>query len=121
MKISFEEMEPTFQTDGVDMRTSRIGDDTVLMRVKCSAGTDFGPAVEGLPHNACPCEHWGYVISGRMDITTHEGAEHSYRGGDAFHLLPGHMPSFPEDTEWLDYSPRHQVEMLLENMGIQLP
>lgn len=121
MKIGFDDMNPTFATDGVDMRTCRIGDDIVLMRVRCDAGTDFGPACEGLPHNACPCEHWGYLVSGQMDVVTHGAEEFTFRGGDAFHLLPGHMPSFPVATEWLDFSPTPQVVSLLSNMGITLP
>lgn len=121
MKIAFDDMNPTLSADGVDMRTSRIGDDVVLMRVRCEPGTDFGPACKGLPHDACPCEHWGFVITGRMDVATHDGQTFSFGAGDAFHLLPGHMPTFPEATEWLDFSPRAQVEHLLVNMGIQLP
>jgi len=121
MKISFEDMNPTLSIKGVEMRTVRIGDDIVLMRVQCDAGTDFGPACAGLPHDACPCEHFGYVVSGHMDITTHEGQSFAYQAGDAFHLMPGHMPSFPVATEWLDYSPTHQVRKLLDNMGVELP
>jgi hypothetical protein len=121
MKIEFEDMNPTMAADGVEMRTTRISDDIVLMRVRCAAGTDFGPAMRGLPHDACPCEHWGYLVSGQMDITTHDGQAFTLTGGDAFHLQPGHLPSFPMDTEWLDYSPTRQVKMLLDNMGLALP
>lgn len=121
MKISFEDMATTFAADGVDMRTTRIGDDIVLTRYKCAKGTDFSGAVQGLPHNACPCEHWGYVVSGQMNVSNHNGQSFEFRTGDAFHLRPGHMPQFPIDTEFLDYSPRHQVEVLLANMGLKLP
>lgn len=121
MKIGFGDMQLTLSLDGIDMRTARVGDDTVLMRVKCAAGTDFGALIKGLPGDACPCEHWGYVVSGHMDITTHDGDSFALQAGDAFHLQPGHLPSFPEDTEWLDYSPREQVERLLRNVGVQLP
>lgn len=121
MKIGFDDMNPTMSDEGVDMRTVRISDDIVLMRVRCSAGTDFGPALEGLPHNGCPCEHWGFVVAGRMDVVAHDGQTFSFRAGDALHLQPGHRPSFPEDTEWLDYSPTEQVKMLLDNMGLELP
>lgn len=92
MKINFEDMAPTFAAEGVDMRTSRIEKDIVLTRYKCAKGTDFSGAVQGLPHNACPCEHWGYVVSGHMNITTHDGQTFELKAGDAFHLLPGHMP-----------------------------
>ncbi len=121
MKISFDDMTPTFSAEGVDMRTLRVGGDKVLARYKCAKGTDFSGAVAGLPGDACPCEHWGFVVSGRMTVTTHDGQHIELTAGDAFYLLPGHMPEFPEDTEFFDYSPRHQVEMLLANMGIELP
>ena len=121
MKIGFDDMSKTFSADGVDMRTSRIGDDVVLTRIKCAKGTDFTDSVQGLPHDACPCEHWGFIVSGQMNITTHDGHSYELRAGDAFHLLPGHMPEFPVDTEYLDYSPRSHVEALLGNMGLSLP
>ncbi len=121
MKISFDDMNPTLSGDGVDMRTTRIGDDIVLMRVKCAAGTDFGLACAGLPHDACPCEHWGTMVAGQMNITTHDGQSFELKAGDAFHLQPGHLPTFPVDTEWFDYSPKPQVEALLQNMGLELP
>ena len=98
MKISFDDMNPTLSGDGVDMR-----------------------ACKGLPHDACPCEHWGTMVAGQMNITTHDGQSFELKAGDAFHLQPGHLPTFPVDTEWLDYSPKSQVEELLQNMGLELP
>ena len=121
MKISFDEMAPTFATDGVDMRTTQVDNNVVLTRYKCAKGTDFAPAVAGLPGNACPCEHWGYVVSGHMIITLQNGETIDCKSGDAFHVMPGHMPQFLTDTEFLDYSPKHQVEALLANMGLELP
>lgn len=121
MKIGFEDMSPTLEGEGVELRTRRIGDDIVLARFRCAAGTDFSGAVKGLPHDACPCEHWGYVISGRMVISSYDGESAEYGPGDAFHLHPGHMPDFKEDTEFIEYTPREQFETLLGNMGVTLP
>jgi hypothetical protein len=88
LKISFDDMNPTLSGDGVDMRTTRIGDDMVLMRVRCAAGTDFGPACKGLPHDACPCEHWGCMVTGQMNITTHDGQSFELRRAMLFIFNP---------------------------------
>lgn len=89
-----------------------------LMWISCPEGFDFGPALEGLPHDMCCCEHWGSILEGRMDIRTHDGQSYSLKEGQAFHLLPGHMATFPQDCSWYEFSPSDQVERLLTHMGL---
>src|SRR5688500_10349009 len=31
--------------------------------------TDMAPLLRGLPDDVCPCEHWGYVVRGRVTFT----------------------------------------------------
>ena len=66
-------MELAMQADGAEVRQAPAGDRMTLIWISCSKGFDFGPAVKGLPHDMCCCEHWGMITKGRMDIMTHEG------------------------------------------------
>ncbi|MHC5063597.1 MAG: cupin domain-containing protein [Planctomycetota bacterium] len=111
-------MEVLMEGEGVELRRAEAGGDMTLLYVKCAEGTDFGPALAGLPHDMCCCEHWGTILEGRMQIETHDGQHLELSAGQAFHLLPGHRPSFPVDCAWYEFSPKDQVEKLLTHMGI---
>lgn len=112
------EMTVVMDHDGVQVRRAEVGSDMTLVWVSCPAGTDFGPSLAGLPHDMCCCEHWGVLTKGQMDITTHDGRSLSVKSGEAFHLLPGHLPNFPVDTSWYEFSPTEQVNTLFAHMGI---
>ena len=111
-------MELAMQADGAEVRQAPAGDGMTLIWISCSKGFDFGPAVKGLPHDMCCCEHWGMITKGRMDIMTHEGESLSLSAGQAFHLLPGHIPSFPEDCDWYEFTPTEHKDRLFAHMGI---
>ncbi|MGH3363551.1 MAG: hypothetical protein ACRDOW_02390 [Nocardioidaceae bacterium] len=104
--------------DGVEVRRAPAGDSMTLVWITCPEGFDFGPALAGLPHDMCICEHWGMVTQGRMDIVTHDGESLSFAAGQAFHLLPGHSPSFPADCAWYEFTPTDQVDRLFTHMGL---
>ena len=112
------EMAVAMQGDGVEVRHAPAGDSMTLVWICCSKGFDFGPALKGLPHDMCCCEHWGMITKGRMDIVTHDGKSLALSTGQAFHLLPGHLPSFPEDCAWYEFTPTEHVERLFSHMGI---
>ena len=111
-------MTVAMQDGGAEVRTALAGDGTTLVYISVPKGFDFGPALKGLPHDMCCCEHWGMVTKGRMDIVTHDGASLSIGAGEAFHLLPGHLPSFPEDCAFYEFTPRDEAERLFAHLGI---
>ena len=53
-----------------------------------------------------------------MNIVTHDGTKLSIGAGEAFHLLPGHLPSFPETTSFYEFTPRDEAERLFGHLGI---
>lgn len=77
------------------------------------AGLDTGPLLEGLPGDACPCPHWGYVFKGRF-VIRYADHEETVRAGDAFYMAPGHVPVFLEDTQMFELSPAEQLRTVLE-------
>ena len=112
------EMTLALQADGVEVRHAKAGYAMTLVWISVPAGYDFGPALKGLPHDMCCCEHWGVITAGRMDVVTYDGRSLSLSAGQAFHLLPGHMPSFPEDCAWYEFTPSDDVERLFAHMGL---
>lgn len=113
-------MTLAMEADGVELRHASAGDSMTLVWISCPKGYDFAPALKGLPHDMCCCEHWGMVTKGRMDIRTYDGQRLSLQTGQAFHLLPGHMPSFPEDCAWYEFTPTEHAKQLFSHMGLSL-
>ena len=60
------------------------------------AGTDLAPLLAGLPDDACPCPHWGYILEGAIRITYADGRDEVLRAGEIFYLPPGHAAVFLE-------------------------
>lgn len=77
------------------------------------AGLDTAELLKGLPGDACPCPHWGYVFSGRF-VVRYADHEETIVAGDAFYLQPGHVPVFLEDTEMFELSPAAGLREVLE-------
>jgi hypothetical protein len=113
-----ESMHVAMSNEGAEVRTAPAGDGKTLVHISVPKGFDFGPALKGLPHDMCCCEHWGMVTKGRMDIVTHDGESLSLGAGQAFHLLPGHLPSFPEDCAFYEFTPSDQADRLFAHIGI---
>ena len=76
---------------------------------------DATPLMRGLPGDRCSCEHWGYVFKGKL---TFEFADHVevFEAGDAFYLPAGHIPSAEAGTEYLQFSPAHDLKVVSETM-----
>jgi hypothetical protein len=57
--------------------------------VEVSADADLTELLKGLPGDACPSPHWGYVLKGRTWFRSTD-REESFGPGDAFYLALGH-------------------------------
>ena len=77
------------------------------------AGVDATALFKGLPDDMCQSPHWGYVLRGRVRIKTASG-EFVLKAGDVYHLEPGHVPVFEQDTEILEFSPKKQYQMTID-------
>ena len=76
---------------------------------------DGTPLMKGLPGDACPCPHWGYVLKGRV---TYRFPDHDevFEAGDAFYLPPGHIPLADAGSEMLQFSPSHELHVVAATM-----
>ena len=105
---------------GVGAVYEQIVDDYEISILELREETDMAPLLRGLPGDLCPCEHWGYVVRGRVTFTFADHTE-VFEAGDAFRVLPGHSPSTVADTEWVIFSPADQIapvnEAIQRNMA----
>lgn len=80
---------------------------------------DPGELFSGLPDDRCQCEHWGYVLQGKVGFKTADGEE-TFEAGDAYYIPPGHTPVLYAGTEVVEFSPTdalmRTVEVVSKNM-----
>ena len=83
-----------------------------------ASGTDMGPAVKGLPGDACQCPHWGYMLKGRLRMRSDDG-ERVYEAGQAYYWAPGHVPVALEDCEFVEFSPTEEFQKVIDHVKAQ--
>jgi len=86
-------------------------DDYTIDFMALSSDVDGAPLLQGLPDDRCQCPHWGYVLKGKV---VYRFADHdeTYGPGDAFYAPPGHTPFFAAGTEFVQFSPTAEVEVV---------
>ncbi|HUX88933.1 MAG TPA: cupin domain-containing protein [Chloroflexota bacterium] len=104
MRGSKQDLPVAMDDGGVAIRQVDWGDMTVSLE-RFPAGLETAPIFKGLPDDRCQCEHWGYVVSGRVRVL-YKDREETLTAGDAYYLPPGHTTVFEEPTELVEYSPR---------------
>lgn len=75
--------------------------------------SDPGELFKGLPDDRCQCEHWGYVIKGKVGFKNGDGEE-TFETGDAYYVAPGHTPVFYAGTEIVEFSPTKELQQTIE-------
>jgi hypothetical protein len=112
--IEREDVPVAIEDDNVEIRTSEVGEMSVIW-AKLKEGTDFAPALVGLPDDLCQCPHWGYMIKGRIKMKT-KGGENVYEAGQAFYWAPGHAPLALEDSEYVEFSPTEEFQAVVRHI-----
>ena len=74
---------------------------------------DLSPFFSGLPNDQCQCEHWGYVIKGKVSFK-YGDREETYESGDAYFAPPGHTPVLFAGTEIVEFSPTAELQRTIE-------
>ena len=90
-------------------------DDTTVDFVTIRQSHSLAPLLKGLPGDSCQCPHWGYLLVGKI-IVSYADYEETYEAGDAFYMLPGHVPAAEAGTEFVQFSPREQLAETLTAM-----
>ena len=113
--ISRAEAPVAIEGGGVELRMQKLGGGMTTAFVRVSKGVDLRPAFAGLPDDLCQCPHWGYLLEGRVKMHTRNG-EQVYEAGQAFYWAPGHAPEALEDSEYVDFSPTHEFQAVLDHL-----
>ncbi len=115
MKVSASEMRQGIPSMGDTLKAADLGPMAAAL-VNVPAGGDFRPVLGQLPEGACPVPHWGYVISGALNIGYTDGKTELARSGDLFWMEPGHVVWVDEDTSYVDFSPGPEMNALLDQL-----
>jgi hypothetical protein len=78
-----------------------------------TADADMADLFKGLPDDRCQCEHWGYVIKGKVSFKAADGEE-TFETGDAYYVGPGHTPVLYAGTEIVEFSPTKELQQTIE-------
>ncbi len=113
--INREDLAIAIEDGDLQVRTGEHAGLTVGF-FRLPAGTDLRPALKGLPDDACPCAHWGYMIKGRLRMHGVDGSEQDFVAGQAFYWAPGHGPEALEDCEYVDFSPTADLQRVIDHI-----
>lgn len=86
-------------------------DETTVNFVSIHEDSDLAPLLVGLPDDRCQCPHWGYLFTGRMEVTYADRVE-VIEPGDAFPMSPGHSPKAEAGSEFVIFSPKDELAAL---------
>ena len=100
--MRWEEAESS-RTGDLETQLLDLGE-MVCARHLIPAGFDSAPLYRGLPDDMCPCEHWCYLVRGRLTYRFGDGEEREFVAGEAFHLRPGHLAEVREDAELIEFT-----------------
>ena len=78
-----------------------------------TADADPDEFFKGLPDDRCQCEHWGYVIKGKVGFKTADGEE-TFETGDAYYMPAGHTPVLYAGTEIVEFSPTTELQKTID-------
>ncbi|MFC4376151.1 hypothetical protein ACFO5K_18810 [Nocardia halotolerans] len=79
--------------------------DMALRHASVPAGTDFGPVLQGLPADRCPCPHWGIVLAGSLRLEHADGTVETANAGEVYYWPAGHTATSAEGAVFLEVGP----------------
>lgn len=92
----------------------------VVRYLRLPVGTDLRPLLKGLPEDACQCPHWGYILSGSINLHYADGTEEVNRAGDMYYWPAGHTGCTDDGVTFIELSPADQLQPVLEHLSAQL-
>jgi hypothetical protein len=89
----------------------------VCARHLIPAGFDPAPLYRGLPDHMCPCEHWAYLVRGRLRYRFSVGEPREVAAGEAFYLRAGHLAEVLEDAELIEFTRAEDYRRKAEHLA----
>lgn len=118
MKKRLDELSVEMQEDGIEVRVEEWGEMRVA-QYTLPAGCDLSPFFEGLPDDACLCDHWGIVIEGEIHLRYTDGAGEVTRAGEFYHWPPGHTAWTETGVVFIAVTPAAQERLMEEHLSAQ--
>jgi hypothetical protein len=112
-RASKETASDSMQAEGYEGHYENFDGGYTVAFETYTADADMAELFKGLPDDRCQCEHWGYVIKGRVGFKTADGEE-TYETGDAYYAPPGHTPVLYAGTEVVEFSPTKELQQTIE-------
>ena len=100
--MRWEEAEVS-RTGDFESRVLYLGE-MVCARHLIPAGFDSAPLYRGLPDHMCPCEHWCYLVRGKLLYRFADGGQLAIEAGEAFHVRAGHLAEVLENAELIEFT-----------------
>lgn len=119
MQISLKQLPVSLDVPGAKITSQAFGNMTVAY-THLGKGTDLAPLLEGLPHDHCQCPHWGYIMKGKIRVRYQDGSEEVSEGGNLFYWPAGHTGVVEEDIEFIEFSPKQEMEKVLQHVKEKL-
>ena len=115
-----EDLPVKMEAPGIKMRAMGGWGGMVVAYDELPEGTDFTPALKGLPNDKCHCRHWGYVLKGAINLRYTDGEEEVVRAGEIFYMPSGHTAWIEEDTAFIDFSPEKEFNEVMEHVASKM-
>lgn len=115
MQRNLTELPEVMNVPGAKINSVQEGKMTCA-HMNMAKGVDFAPLLAGLPHDHCQCPHWGYVFKGKIRVNYQDGKEEWVEAGQLYYWPPGHTVYFEEDSEYIEFSPQHEMEAVLHHV-----
>jgi hypothetical protein len=112
-KASKETASESVEVEGYEGHFERFQEGYTVGFETYTQDADLSPFFDGLPNKQCQCEHWGYVIKGKVSFKT-SGGEETFETGDAYYVAPGHTPVLYAGTEVVEFSPTDELQRTIE-------
>jgi hypothetical protein len=100
----------------METRVLQFGE-MVCARHLIPAGFDSATLYRGLPDDMCPCEHWAYLVRGRLRYRFSVGKPREVEAGEAFHLRAGHLAEVFEDAELIEFTRAEDYRRKAEHLA----
>lgn len=101
-----------------DMVTETLELETMMVaRHTIPRGFDSAPFYRGLPGDMCPCEHWVYLVAGKLEYRFADAATLALAAGDVAHIRGGHLADALADSVLIELTPSRQYRRKAEHLA----
>jgi len=112
-KASKDTASETVEVEGYEGHVERLAGGYTVAFETYTEDADLTPFFKGLPDDRCQCEHWGYVVKGKVGFR-YADREETYEAGDAYYAPPGHTPILYDGGEVVEFSPTDTLKQTME-------